>query len=259
MPEIGLIGGSGVYDPRLLTDISEVEPQTPFGSLSAPITVGKFRDKEIAFLPRHGPGHTIPPHEVNYRANIWAMKELGVTRIISVSAVGSLKEEYRPGQLVLADQFVDFTKGRDYTFYDGPKVYHISVADPFCDELREVFTAKAGELGLDIHGSGTLVCIEGPRFSTRAESRMFRSFADIIGMTVVPECQLAREKEMCYCTIAMVTDYDVWKEKPVDVGMVIETMKGNMSNVRALLEMAIPEIPADRDCECSTALAGAGF
>jgi 5'-methylthioadenosine phosphorylase len=241
----------------MLTDAEELKMATPFGPPSGHITVGKLLGREIAFIPRHGPGHSIPPHRVNYRANVWAMKELGVTRLISISAVGSLKEEYRPGQLVLVDQFVDHTKKREYTFYEGSQVMHVSVADPFCAELRDTFSRTAEKLGLDMHAKGTYVCIEGPRFSTRAESRMFANFADIIGMTAVPETQLAREKEICYCTIAMVTDYDVWKEKPVDVDQILETMKANMSHVRKMLEEGIPAIPSERDCECKDALKGA--
>lgn len=257
MVKIGIIGGSGFYE--LLEDPREVKIATPYGSPSAPVQVGKLEGMEVAFIPRHGIGHTIPPHKVNYRANIWALHKLGVERIIGVNAVGSLQEEYKPGDIVFVDQFIDFTKKRDYTFYDGGKVYHVGFADPFCPEIRKVLIDSAKELGLQFKETGTYICIEGPRFSTRAESRMFRQFADIIGMTLVPEINLARELEICYANISMVTDYDVWAEKPVDTKEVLETMAKNIDNVKALLKLAVPRIPEKRDCPCSKALENAGI
>ncbi|MEW5760174.1 MAG: S-methyl-5'-thioadenosine phosphorylase, partial [Candidatus Thermoplasmatota archaeon] len=205
---------------------------------------------------RHGKAHTIPPHKVNYRANIWAMKELGVERIISPCAVGSLKENYAPGDFVFPDQYIDFTKKREYTFYDGGKTYHISTADPFCPELMELFYSNAKELNIKSHKEGTYICIEGPRFSTRAESRMFKTFGDIIGMTLVPEVQLARELEICYISVAMVTDYDVWDEKPVNVEQILNTLKENMRKSQELLKTVIPKIGEKRNCNCKKALEG---
>jgi 5'-methylthioadenosine phosphorylase len=257
--EIGIIGGTGVYDPKLLENATTVEMSTPFGNPSDIITLGELAGKKIAFVNRHGKGHTIPPHKVNSRANIWALKELGVKRILAPNAVGSLKEEYKPGDVVVVDQFIDFTKKRDYTFYDGGKVYHVSLADPFCEELRKALIEAGKGLELQLHDKGTYICIEGPRFSTRAESRMFRSFADVIGMTLVPECQLAREAEICYASIATVTDYDVWAEKPVSTEEVLKTMKENLENVRKLIQEVIPKIPSERKCICREALKDAGI
>ncbi|MFQ5908695.1 MAG: S-methyl-5'-thioadenosine phosphorylase [Thermoplasmata archaeon] len=254
---IGIIGGSGVYDVSQVSDVRSIEVDTPYGSPSAPIALGDFQGVPIAFLPRHGKGHTIPPHAINYRANVWALHHLGVRRIVSPSAVGSLKEEYRPGDFVLPDQFIDHTKTRAYTFYDGGKTVHVSLADPFCPTLREHFAGQARALELPVHDRGTYVCIEGPRFSTRAESRMFRQFAEIIGMTACPEAQLARELEVCYLGIAMVTDYDVWAEKPVDVQEIMRTLAENQSKSQSLLAKAIPTIPEERSCVCASALEGA--
>lgn len=249
--KIGLIGGSGIYDPGLLKDAVKTKVYTPYGSPSAHITIGDYMGRLIAFLPRHGEGHTIPPHSINYRANIWALKESGVERVLAPSAVGSLHEDYKPGELVLPDQYIDRTWGRPGTFYDGGKVAHISMADPFCPELTDIIYDVAISLNLPIHRGGVYVCIQGPRFSTRAESRLYRSWgAHIIGMTLVPEVNLAREARMCYLTIAMVTDYDVWAEKPVSAEEVVRTMKENVEKVRRLLERAIPKIPEERGCQC---------
>ncbi|EQD56935.1 5'-methylthioadenosine phosphorylase II, partial [mine drainage metagenome] len=180
-----------------------------------------------SILPRHGKKHTIPPHKVNYRANIWALQKQGVERIISANAVGSLKQEYAPGMMFIPDQFIDFTKRRELTFYDGPDVYHVSSADPFCPEMNEAIGKQSRKLGYDTHVGGTYACIEGPRFSTRAESKMLRQFADIIGMTVVPEINLANELAMCYTSLATITDYDVWAEEPVDTKEVLRILKEN--------------------------------
>ncbi len=255
MPRIGVIGGSGIYG--IFEPMESLKVHTPYGAPSDDVQIGKLGDIEIAFIPRHGRGHRIPPHRVNYRANIYALKSLGVERIVAVSAVGSLREDYRPGDIVIVDQYIDFTKKRDYTFYDGPKVVHISTADPFCPELREIFINVCKEQGIECKESGTYICIEGPRFSTRAESKMFRQFADIIGMTLVPEVQLAREMEMCYVTIATITDYDVWAEKPVSTEEVIKVMKENEEKVKKILRVGIPRIPEERKCPCKDALKGA--
>ncbi len=253
--EIGIIGGSGLYDPGLFKEVKSIKVYTPYGPPSDEIIVGEFKGRRIAFLPRHGRGHVVPPHMINYRANIWALKTLGVERIIAVSAVGSLREDYRPGDFVVPDQFIDFTKNRTYTFFDGRLVAHVSMADPFCPELREVAIKTAKELGIPVHEKGTYVCIEGPRFSTRAESRLYKSWgADIIGMTLVPEVNLAREAQICYVTIAMITDYDVWAEKPVTAEEVIKVMKENVEKAKKLLYELIPRIPKERKCPCKEAL-----
>jgi 5'-methylthioadenosine phosphorylase len=252
--KLAIVGGSGIYDTEMFEDVEEVRLHTPFGSPSGPIQVGRFKDMGVVFLPRHGKGHTHPPHKVNYRANVWALKELGVERIISVCAVGSLKEELMPGDVVIPDQFIDFTKKRDYTFYDGGRTVHISTADPFCPQLRSVFTGETEKLGIRHHGNGTYITIEGPRFSTRAESRMFRSFADIIGMTLNPEVQLAREKEMCYVCLAMVTDYDVWAEKPVSLEDVLRTVAENEQNIKKILRNTLSNIDEKRGCACGEVL-----
>jgi len=252
--EIGIIGGTGLYDPKLFEDVQSVKIVTPYGAPSSPIDVGTFMGRKVAFLPRHGKNHTYPPHAVNYRANIWAMKELGVQRIISPCAVGSLNEKMQPGHLVIPDQFIDFTKKRDYTFYDGGKTVHISAADPFCPQLRNIFIEEAKAMKLKVHSNATYITIEGPRFSTRAESKYFKNFADIIGMTLNPECQLARELEICYVSLATVTDLDVWADKPVDIKEVLKTLKENEDNIKNLLKRAVPKIPPQDRHLCSTAL-----
>lgn len=257
--KIAIIGGTGVYEENLFEITKSLKMGTPYGAPSDEILIGDLSGIRVAFLSRHGKGHIYPPHKVNYRANIWALKELGVERVISPCAVGSLREDYRPGEIVIVDQFIDFTKKREYTFYDGGKTIHISSADPFCQELRQIFTAEAHEQGISFKSSGTYVCIEGPRFSTRAESRMFRNFADIIGMTLVPECQLAREMEMCYVSLAMITDYDVWADRPVDTRTVLKTMEENIDKIRKLITGALPKIPEQRTkCTCSHVLEEAG-
>ncbi len=255
--KIGLIGGSGIRELEMFEDIEEVNVHTPFGSPSASVQIGKFKELSVAFIPRHGKGHVLPPHKVNYRANIWALKELGVERIISACAVGSLKEELKPGHIVIPDQFIDFTKKRDYTFYDGGRTVHVSTADPFCPELSSIFSEETKKLAIPHHDGGTYITVEGPRFSTRAESRMFRNFADIIGMTLNPEVQLAREKEMCYVCLAMITDYDVWAEKPVDVEEIIRTFAKNVHQVKDILKAALPRLKDDRECGCGEALRNA--
>jgi len=252
--DVGIIGGSGVYDPELFEKQGEASLHTPYGRTSDHIDVGVLEGVKVAFLARHGKGHEYPPHTVNYRANIWAMKELGISSIIATAAVGSLKDELPPGTLVLPDQYIDFTKLRHYTYFDEGRTHHVSMADPFCATLRQVLQEEAGKLDFPFASKGTYVCIEGPRFSTRAESRMFRQFADIIGMTLVPECQLARELEMCYGGLAAVTDFDVWAEKPVDIKEIMEVMARNLTHIKDLIQASLPKIPDHRDCECPEAL-----
>lgn len=256
--EIGIIGGTGLYDPSLLKKVEEVTLNTPYGLPSDVITVGELQGRRTAFLPRHGKNHTIRPTGVNSRANIFALKMLGVQHILASSTVGSLKEEYEPGNLVFIDQFIDRTTKREQSFYSEGKVCHISVADPMCPDLRKILSSVAEDLGIKAHCKGTYVCIEGPRFSTKAESRMFRSWgADIVGMTLVPECVLAREAEICYASMAMVTDYDVWKEHPVCVDDIVKTMKANIENVRRIIFETVKRIPRERSCGCKNALSGA--
>lgn len=256
--KIGIIGGTGIIEIEDFKFVKKLDFVTPYGRASAPISIYDFNGRKIAFLPRHGERHEIPPHKINYQANIWALKEIGVERILASHAVGSLKEELKPGMLVFPDQFIDFTKKREYTFYNGPKVVHIATAEPFCPELRNLLVKNAKKLGYEFAEKATYICIEGPRFSTKAESFMFRNFADIIGMTLVPEVQLARELEICYASISMVTDYDVWKEhEQVSTELVIETMKKNVIKAKKLLEKLISQIPEKRSCICSHALKGA--
>jgi 5'-methylthioadenosine phosphorylase len=253
--EVGIIGGTGVYDQENFEDVREIKVFTPFGGTSDLVSVGLYKGVKMAFIPRHGRSHTIPPHKVNYRANVWALKQLGVKKIIASSAVGSLREDYEPGNFVIPDQLIDRTKKRLDTFYEGGQICHISSADPFCQQLRLFLIELANKLGLKVKESGTYVCIEGPRFSTKAESRLFRMWkADIIGMTIYPECILAKEAELCYVPISMVTDYDVWDEKPVSTKEVVNTMRRNDENFKKLIFEAIPELPKQLDCDCSCAL-----
>ncbi|AHC51328.1 5'-methylthioadenosine phosphorylase [Sulfolobus acidocaldarius SUSAZ] len=257
--KIGIIGGSGLYDPKILENTREIKIYTPYGEPSDYILLGELEGKSVAFLPRHGRGHRIPPHKINYRANIWALKELGVKWLISVSAVGSLRMDYKPGDFVIPDQFIDMTKGRDYTFFDGPVVAHVSMADPFCNSLRKIILDIAREMKIQTHERGTYICIEGPRFSSRAESRVWKEVfkADIIGMTLVPEVNLACEAQMCYSTIAMITDYDVFAELPVTAEEVIKVMAENTEKARKLLYGVIkrlPEEPDERECSCCHSL-----
>ena len=256
--EIGIIGGTGVYDPKLLKNMKEVKVKTLFGKPSDAITIGEMEGRKVAFLPRHGKKHTIRPTDVNSRANIAALKQLGVNCILASSAVGSLKEEYKPGDIVFIDQFIDRTTRREQSFFTEGKVCHISVAEPMCPELRQILITVSKENNISHHENGTYVCIEGPRFSTKAESKMYRVWgADIVGMTLVPECVLAREAEICYASIAMVTDYDVWKEHPVCVDDIVKTMKANIENVKRIIAETIAKLPQERRCECKTALKGA--
>ena len=258
--EIGIFGGTGIYDSGLLENSQEVDIDTPYGKPSDTITIGICKGRKIAFLPRHGKKHTIPPHMINFKANIWAFKELGVTRIIAPSAVGSLKEELEPGHFALPSQFLDFTKSRDGSFSEEGRVIHISVSDPFCPELQSLIFQVTEKQGLKMHKDCTYVCIEGPRFSTKAESKLYRfTGADIIGMTLVPECQLAREAQMCYVSISTVTDYDVWAEKPVTAKKVLETLSKNVEKTKTILTELIDKIPKTRSCSCAKALEEAEF
>jgi 5'-methylthioadenosine phosphorylase len=249
--EIGIIGGSGVYRAEMLEDIRREEVCTAYGRAS--VTLGLYEGRRVAFIARHGEKHSTPPHRVNYRANIKALESLGVGRVIATCAVGSLRDDYEPGDIVVPDQFIDFTKKRDYTFYDNEAV-HLSMADPFCPSMREESINVVKSLGFSYKERGTYVCIEGPRFSTRAESRMFRTFGDIIGMTLVPECQLARELGMCYLCLSMITDYDVYGEKPVSALDVRTVMERNAERVQQTIERLLKKIPAERDCGCGRAL-----
>ncbi len=261
---LGVIGGSGLYVMPGLEDVERVELSTPFGAPSDAITVGDLDGAPVAFLPRHGRGHRLTPSEVPARANIYALKSLGVERIISVSAVGSLREDYAPLDLVLPDQLIDRTKSRPASFFEGGIVAHIGFADPFCGDLSGHLAAAVDTLGdVRLHRSGTYVCIEGPQFSTKAESRLYRQWGcDIIGMTALPEAKLAREAEICYATIACVTDYDVWheSEQPVTVEMVVANLSANVANAQRIIREAAQRLPIDRSgatCGCSTALANA--
>ncbi len=253
--DIAFIGGTGVYDPEIVENAREVKVYTPFGAPSDLVTLGTYKGRKVAFIPRHGKGHQIPPHRINYRANIWALKELGVRQIVASSAVGSLREDYAPGDFVITDQFIDRTKGRPDTFYEGGRLCHISSADPICPQLHDFFVGHARKLGLRFHPTGTYVCVQGPRFSTRAESKLFRQWgADLVGMTLYPECVLAREAEICYVSVAMVTDYDVWAEKPVSTQEILETLQENSANFKRLIMEALPGIPEERTCGCGEAL-----
>lgn len=255
--EIGIIGGTGIYNTELLTNAKSIKIFTPYGKTSDLVTIGEYNGRFVAFIPRHGKEHTIPPHKVNSKANIWALNSLGVSRIIAPSAVGSLQDKYKPGDIVVPDQFIDFTKRREYTFYDEGQVCHVSCADPFCNELREILLNIAKQLKYNVHDGSTYICIEGPRFSTRAESKYFKDVlhGDIIGMTLVPECILAREMQICYVSIATVTDYDVWYENPVSSREILEVLTKNVNRTKELLTALIPSIPETRSkCKCKTAL-----
>ncbi len=251
---VGVIGGSGVttlFD-RGATRTHRVA--TAWGAPSGPIEEGEVGAVRVLFLPRHGPGHTIPPHRINYRANVDALTSLGADAILTVSSVGSLQEALPPGTFVLPSQFVDFTKQRPTTFFDGGRVYHVSLADPFCPDLSQEAGAVGRELGTPFAEGKTYVCVEGPRFSTRAESAFFRGFADIIGMTLVPEVTLARERALCYLCLAMVTDFDVWADRPVVAKEIVATMQRNVDRMSRLLTHLLPRIARVPTCRCANAL-----
>ncbi len=255
-----VIGGSGLYAMSSLSQVQEHDLETPFGKPSSPIVIGTLEGKRIAFLARHGIGHFISPTEVNYRANIYALKMLGAKRIISVSACGSLREDYAPGHIVIPDQLYDNTKYRERSFFGQGLVAHIGVADPFCNGLSQDVYQSVKDAGGTVHKGGTFITIEGPRFSTKAESNVFRSWGmSIIGMTACPEAFLAREAEMCYAAMAHVTDYDVWhvSADPVTVEMVIQTLNKNTQLAQEALRLLAKNLPDEKSCDCHNALATA--
>jgi 5'-methylthioadenosine phosphorylase len=255
--QIGIIGGSGLYDMAEVTGREEVALTTPFGDPSGPFVTGTLRGKRVAFLARHGAGHRLSPSELNFRANIFGMKMLGVEYILSASAVGSLKEEYAPLDIVIPDQFIDRTRGRVSTFFGRGLVAHVGFAHPFCRILSGIAYESGRASGATIHRGGTYVCMEGPQFSTLAESRMYRSWgADIIGMTNLQEAKLAREAEICYTTIALVTDYDCWhpEHDHVTVEMVIANLVQNARTAQQIIAAAVDRLPYERGCECASAL-----
>jgi 5'-methylthioadenosine phosphorylase len=256
--EIGVFGGSGFYS--FLDVVDEVEVETPYGKPSAPFVIGELGGRRVAFLPRHGREHELPPAQVPYRANVWAMRELGVRRLIGPCASGALRPDLELGAFVVCDQFVDRTTGRADTFYEGPQTTHVSAADPYCPDLRRVLVETARELGIAVHDGGTVVVIQGPRFSTRAESRWFQEMGwDMINMTAYPEGYLARELELCYANISMVTDHDVGVEgaEPVSHETVLRVFTENNQRLRELLFAAIPRIGPQPEDVCATALRGA--
>lgn len=257
---IGVIGGSGLYDMAALTDREEVRVTTPFGEPSAPYIIGTLNDRRVAFLARHGHGHRLMPTELNFRANIFGLKALGVEWILSASAVGSLQQEYRPLDIVVPDQFLDRTKGRVSTFFGGGVVAHVGFAHPFCGVLSGIAADAADQAKARVHRGGTYVCMEGPQFSTLAESRLYRSWGmDIIGMTNLQEAKLAREAEICYTTLALVTDYDCWHEghDDVTVEMIIATLTKNAVTAQQVVADAVASLPVERTCECASALGSA--
>jgi 5'-methylthioadenosine phosphorylase len=259
--EIGVFGGSGFYS--FVEDVEEVTVDTPYGAPSAPFFVGDVGGKTVAFLPRHGVNHELPPHKIPYRANVWAMRELGVRRIIGPNASGALTPELELGEFVVCDQFLNMTTGRGDTFYDEAPVTHVSPADPYCPDLRRLLVQTARELGIAVRDGGTVVVINGPRFSTRAESKWFQSLTresgGVINMTAYPECYLARELELCYANISMVTDHDVGVEgtEPVTHDAVLEVFNENNERLRELLFAVIPKIGPQPEDVCSTAMRGA--
>jgi len=254
---LGVIGGSGLYDMEGLEEVSEVALSTPFGEPSDAFVVGRLQGVRMVFLPRHGRGHRIAPTEINSRANLWGLKALGVTRVLSVSAVGSLREDVAPGDFVAVDQFIDRTRHRPDTFFERGVVGHVLFADPTCDELRGALVRAARGVGVKVHEGGTYVNMEGPQFSTRAESRLYRSWgADVIGMTNLQEARLAREAELCYATLAMATDYDCWHTAHGDVTVeaILAVMAANVAHARAALRAIVPLLPTARSCPCKDAL-----
>ncbi|WP_305041181.1 S-methyl-5'-thioadenosine phosphorylase [Geoalkalibacter sp.] len=257
-PVIGVIGGSGLYQMEDLTDVREIRIDTPFGAPSDAYITGLLGGVKMVFLPRHGRGHRFLPSEVNYRANIYGMKTLGVERIISVSAVGSMKEEIVPGHIVIPDQFFDRTQGkRASTFFGNGVVGHVQFADPVCGDLAQVLFSAAAEVGAVVHRGGTYLCIEGPNFSTRAESNIYRGWGvDIIGMTNIPEARLAREAEICYATVALATDYDCWHHEHEDVSVeaVVAIIQKNVATARGILRAAARRFDDARTCGCGSAL-----
>jgi 5'-methylthioadenosine phosphorylase len=254
---VGVIGGSGLYEMEGLEEIQNVSLKTPFGNPSDSFIVGRLEGVKVVFLPRHGKGHRIQPSSLNFKANIYGMKILGAQWIIGVSAVGSMKESIHPGDMVIPNQFIDQTKGRPSTFFDDGIVGHISFADPVCSVLSKILSEAGKEVGATVHQDGTYICIEGPQFSTRAESRLYRTWGvDIIGMTNLPEAKLAREAEICYATIAFATDYDCWHEEAGDVsiGEVLRILAQSTKTAKSAIRHAIQHLPEKRECLCSKAL-----
>ena len=257
---IGVIGGSGLYELEGLSDVRWQKGQTPFGAPSDAYCVGRFGDRRVIFLPRHGRGHRVTPSELNFRANIWGLKFLGAQWVISISAVGSMKEAIRPLDLVVPDQFFDATRRRVSSFFGDGIVAHVGMAEPVCPDLAAALGKAAQETSATVHRGGTYICIEGPQFSTRAESRIYRSWGvDVIGMTNMPEAKLAREAELCYATLALATDYDVWHEThaTVSVEAVVQNLLRNVATAKDVLRRVIPVIAAPRTCECSSLLKNA--
>ena len=257
---IGVIGGSGLYEMEGLGRVKEMRVTTPFGAPSDVVVVGDLEGVRVAFLSRHGRGHRLSPSEINYRANIYALKKLGVARIISISAVGSMKESLQPGHIVIPDQFIDLTKRRISTFFDGGVVAHVALADPICPEEAAYLSNAVKKSGGTVHEGGVYLCIEGPQFSTRAESFMYRQWGvDVIGMTNLPEAKLAREAELCYATMALVTDYDCWHHghAVVSVEAILSTLQKNVALSRRVIRTLVPNLPPDRSCACGSALKSA--
>lgn len=255
--KIGIIGGSGLYDLTGLTDVQEEQIYTPFGATSDSLVTGSLHGKPVVFIPRHGRGHRLLPTEIPFRANIWALKKLGVTHLISVSAVGSLKEEIAPGHIVFPDQFIDRTRQRVSTFFGNGIVAHVQFGDPVCPHLLPIVANAAQEVGATFHQGGTYICMEGPLFSTRAESNMYRSWdASVIGMTNIQEAKLAREAEICFVTIALATDYDCWhqSEEEVTIDQIIKVMNNNIETSKKILSKTIESLTPDRPCGCGSAL-----
>jgi 5'-methylthioadenosine phosphorylase len=258
--KVGVIGGTGLYDIEGLTNVAEVDVDTPFGKPSDSIVTGKLSGVGVAFLPRHGRGHSIMPTEVPYRANIWALKSLGVEHIIAINSVGSFKEEVKPGHLLIPDQLIDRTRQRVNTFFGEGIVAHIQFAEPFCARLSQTLYECAQEAGAGVHQGGTYVVMEGPAFSTRAESFLHCSWgAAVIGMTALPEAKLAREAEICYSIIACATDYDAWHEteEAVSVNMILSTLKANIGLSKEIIRLAVTRLPQTRGCACANALESA--
>jgi 5'-methylthioadenosine phosphorylase len=254
---LGVIGGSGLYDIDGLKSVRRVQVRTPFGSPSDAITVGTLQGVAVAFLSRHGRGHRLNPGEINYRANIYALKSLGVTRVISVSAVGSMKESIRPGDIVLPDQFIDLTKRRASTFFEGGMVAHVAFGEPICGSLARNILSAGQQVGATLHRGGTYLCMEGPQFSTKAESRLYRQWGvDVIGMTNMPEAKLAREAELCYATMALVTDYDCWHEteEAVTVEAILDTLHQNVKLAKRIVQAVMPPLAEGRICACGQSL-----
>jgi 5'-methylthioadenosine phosphorylase len=259
-PILAVLGGTGLYEYENFTELETIDVETPFGKPSSPVTIGSLAGRRVAFLARHGIGHIYTPSEVNYRANIYAIKSLGIRRVVAVSACGSLRDDYAPGHLVLPDQLFDFTRNRPRSFFGDGLVAHISAANPFCDDLAKHMLKAVQETGATIHRGGAFITIEGPRFSTKAESNIYRAWGmDIIGMTTSPEAFLAREAELCYISLAHITDYDVWHmtEEPVSVEMIIQTLQQNASLVQDAIRNLVEALNDDFSCECEEALSKA--